>query len=96
MSQGKNIEKLLLEAKESLPQNTVESILGVHQASVGSLKLLSEFIYQSEFELALDELEALGLLNQCNEDFWKQLLLIAQQINLPEHILKYKKYISNE
>ena len=86
------MEKLLLQAQLLLPRPCVEKI-ETGKVNTGSLKMFEEFIYHSEFELALDELEALGLLNHCKEDFWEILSRIAQEMNLSQHVLRYEHHI---
>ena len=49
---------------------------------------LYEFLHQSEFELALEELEGLGESNRGYAEeslFWSELILAAEQMKLPDH-----------
>lgn len=90
MMDSQDLEELLLKAKSLLPQPCVEKVVA-GMGSTGNLKLLDEFIYHSEFELALDELEALGNLNHCKQEFWNTLLIIARAMDLSSHVARYEK-----
>jgi hypothetical protein len=60
------------------------------ELSVGSVERFHEWLAHNELELALDELEGLGQLNNCSSAFWRELLAAAQNMNLQGHVVRYK------
>lgn len=56
----------------------------------GNLTALAEFLEHNELELALDELEHLGLANNCRGVFWSELLSAAELMGLSAHAIRYR------
>ncbi len=54
-----------------------------------------ECLRQNEMELALDELEDLGLTNAPPPDFWRHLVFAAESMELSERATDFKRRIGN-
>ena len=61
------------------------------EPSVGSVERFHEWLAHNELELALDELEGLGQLNNCSSEFWRELLAAARNMNLRDHVARYER-----
>ena len=54
-----------------------------------------ECLRHHEMELALDELEDLGLTNASPPDFWRHLILAAESMELSERAADFKRRMAN-
>jgi len=54
-----------------------------------------ECLRHNEMELALDELEDLGLTNAPPSDFWRHLVFAAESMELSERATDFKRRIGN-
>ena len=54
-----------------------------------------ECLRHNEMELALDELEDLGLTNAPPPDFWRHLIFAAESMELSERATDFKRRIGN-
>lgn len=80
-----NITRRHLQAARSLlPSNLEEN------TEFGILQKFDEWLDHNELELALDELEGLGELNDCTTAYWKELLDAAENMKLEKQGAKYK------
>lgn len=59
------------------------------QESEGIWKAAQDYLHHNEFELALDEVEALGEKENAPPDFWHELLLAAENMSLSAHVERY-------
>lgn len=75
-----HLEKACALLSLSLPVHTENGCLDIYQ----------EWLSHNELEMALDELEALGHLNSCSSEFWEELRIAAENMNLTEHAERYK------
>ena len=75
------IENLLERAKKLLPEGAKQQH-DPHQVGLGSIEHLNAFLHHSEFELAVDELIALGELNFPNNSYWQDILTAATLMKL--------------
>jgi hypothetical protein len=65
---------------------------GLDGATVGGFE---ECLRHNELELALDELEDLGLTNAPPADFWRHLSFAAENMELSERATDFKRRIGN-
>ena len=61
---------------------------GVEGATVGGFE---ECLRHNEMELALDELEDLGLTNEPPPEFWRQLVQAAENMGLSERATHFER-----
>jgi hypothetical protein len=65
---------------------------GVDGATVSGF---DECLRHNEMELALDELEDLGLTNAPPVDFWRHLIFAAESMELSERVADFKRRMGN-
>ena len=58
--------------------------------AVATVENFQEWLTHNELELALDELEGLGQLNNATAVFWRELLAAAQNMSLQDHVARYQ------
>ena len=73
---------LLERAQSFLPTNVSENSGDDRAHDLGTLAAFKDFLDHDEFELALDQLQALGELNDCQGGFWRSLERAAQVMGL--------------
>ena len=71
-------------ARNLLPASVKENV------EFGTLERLEEWLFHNELELALDEIEGLGELNDSPAKFWEALLAAAENMNLQLHVARYE------
>ena len=81
--------KHLSAARAQLPEVPAPGLDG---ASVSGF---DECLRHNEMELALDELEDLGLTNAAPPDFWRHLVFAAESMELWERATDFKRRIGN-
>jgi len=81
--------KHLSAARAQLPEVPAP---GVDGASVSGF---DECLRDNEMELALDELEDLGLTNAPPPDFWRHLAFAAESMELSDRATDFKRRIGN-
>lgn len=88
MSEARNrLEATLTRARKRLPLNAKEHPKSSDgQVCLGSIRQFEEFLYHSEYELAIDELIPLGRMNEMGEAFWQDLLAASQEIRLGDRV----------
>jgi hypothetical protein len=63
---------------------------------VGSLERYHEWMEHNELELAFNELEGLGEINECPQAFWQELLAAAENMQLDRHAQRCRtKLVTN-
>jgi hypothetical protein len=77
--------KHLKAARAQLPEVPIPGLDG---ATVSGF---DECLRHNEMELALDELEDLGLTNAPLPDFWRQLMFAAESMELSERAADFKR-----
>ena len=60
------------------------------EPGVATVERFREWLDHNELELALDELEGLGRLNEVSSAFWRELSAAARHMNLPDHVARYE------
>lgn len=78
----------LANAFAQLPASPVDGEAG------GAVQRYREWLDHNELELALDELEMLGELNDVDRRFWEFLLRAATEMKLSDHALRYRERVS--
>lgn len=76
------VRQKLESARGYLPERPIENSGGHSDRDLGTLDAFQEHLDHNEFELALDQIEALGTLNRCSADFWRILEKAAQSMHL--------------
>ena len=61
------------------------------ESESGSLHGFEEFLAYNELELALDELAGLGEANRCSVEFWHELTLAAENMQLTKKADNYRQ-----
>lgn len=93
---NKNLRKLwaevirIFENAYSLLPETIEN----NEEYPNAKKNYQQFLEANELELALDELEGIGEVNNCIVDFWILLSQAASKMELEEHSKRYKEWVS--
>ncbi len=85
LQDGWAITRLHLEKARAL----LSQSLSIHKEN-DSLGMYQEWLSHNELELALDELEMLGHIHSCSFEFWEELLIAAENMNLTEQAERYK------
>lgn len=65
---------------------------GVDGATISGF---DECLRHNEMELALDELEDLGLTNAPSADFWRHLIFAAESMELSERAAEFRRRMGN-
>jgi len=78
------IRSHLESARQALPEPIRENLGQLRDADLAGLATYGEFIDHNELELALDQLEALGDVNDCRGGFWRDLQRAATLMELTE------------
>lgn len=60
------------------------------------LESFKEFVEYNELGLAFDDLESLAETALCPKDFWQEMLLAAEQMNLPEAMQRCRGHLQND
>jgi hypothetical protein len=74
----------LEQARLVLPQDVLENTGELPDHELGTLTAYDEYLDYNELELALDQLEGLGELNDCRGGFWRSLEKAAALMGLEE------------
>ena len=80
--------KYLNAARDQLPEVPAPGVDGA------TLSGFEECLRHNEMELALDELEDLGLKNAPPDEFWRQLVRAAENMGLSERAADFKRKLS--
>jgi len=81
--------KHLKEARAQLPEVPAPGLDGA------TISGFDECLRQNEMELALDELEDLGLTNAPPPDFWRHLIFAAESMQLSERAADFRRNIGS-
>lgn len=74
----------LEQARQQLPLPVRENAGELPDHDFATLASYEEYLNYNELELALDQLEALGELNDCRGGFWRELEKAAKMMELNE------------
>src|SRR4051812_18091295 len=73
-------------ARHFLPSDVVENIGDIPDHDLSTLVAYQEYLISNELELALDELNGLGELNDCRGGFWPSLERAAEVMGLHSRV----------
>lgn len=74
-------------AREQLPEVPIPGVDGA------TLSGFEECLRHNEMELALDELEDLGLTNTLAADFWRHMMYAAENMGLSDRAVDFRRKI---
>ena len=77
-------------ARNLLPKNPTENDGSNRAEEIGTIQSYREYLEHNELELALDQLEALGDLNNAPSGFWRSLAQAATWMGLHERAEQYQ------
>lgn len=61
----------------------------------GPVARYEDWLSHNELELAFDELESIGMENDCPSEFWQELLYAAQNMGLEKHSARCKRKVEH-
>ena len=77
--------RYLTAARDQLPEVPAPGADGA------TLSGFEECLHHNEMELALDELEDLGLTNAPSAEFWRHLMRAAENMGLTERVVDFRR-----